>query len=92
MPYPIDKKLVIGVSTNALFNLTKEDDIFRDKGIDAYKKYQDENKNIILEKGLAFPFVRRFLNINQVFNIEKPVEVVLLSKNSPETGLRVLIQ
>lgn len=89
MAYPIEKKLVVGVSTNALFNLTREDEIFRDEGIEAYKKFQNDNKYEILEKGLAFPFVRRFLNINQVFNIEKPVEVVLLSKNSPETGLRV---
>lgn len=39
MAYPIDKKLVVGVSTNALFDLTREDEIFRDEGIEAYKKF-----------------------------------------------------
>lgn len=90
MPYPIDRKLVVGVSTNALFNLCAEDEIFQNQGIEAYKAYQKDNRGLVLEKGLAFPFVRRFLNINTLFPTEKPVEVVLLSKNSPETGLRVL--
>lgn len=89
MPYPIEKKLVVGVSTNALFNLEKEDELFRKDGVEKYKIYQEANKDIILEKGLAFPFIRRFLNINNIFSEERPVEVVLLSKNSPETGLRV---
>lgn len=89
MPYPIDRKLVVGVSTNALFNLEKEDEIYEQEGIEKYRLYQEEHKSEILEQGLAFPFIRRFLNINKVFEDEKPVEVVLLSKNSPETGLRV---
>jgi 5'-nucleotidase len=88
MPYPIDKKLVVAVSSNALFNLEKEDRIFTDEGLQAYKAYQIENKRKILEKGLAFPFIKRFLNINQVYKTLAPVEVVLLSKNSPETGIR----
>lgn len=89
MPYRIEDKLVVGVSTNALFNLEEEDKIFREQGIEAYKDYQDKNKDAIILKGLAFPFIRRFLNINSIFYKERPVEVVLLSKNSPETGLRV---
>jgi len=43
----------------------------------------------VLKKGVAFPFIRRFLNINRIFPDKKPVEVVILSKNSPETGLRI---
>jgi 5'-nucleotidase len=89
MAYPIDKKLVVGVSTNALFNLNKEDEIFNNEGVEAFRKYQSENRDAVIERGLAFAFVRRFLNINNIFPNEKPVEVVLLSKNSPETGLRV---
>lgn len=89
MAYPIERKFVVGVSTTALFDLEKEDEIYHNEGIDAYKKYQQDNKNVVLEKGLAYPFVRRFLNINNVYPEQKPVEVVLLSKNSPETGLRV---
>lgn len=89
MAYPIERKLVVGVSTTALFNLEKEDKIYQNEGIDAYKKYQESNKTKPLEKGLAFPFIRRFLNINTVYLDQKPVEVVLLSRNSPESGLRI---
>lgn len=89
MPYPIDKKLVVGVSTNALFNLEKEEQIFEEQGVEAFKEYQKKNRDVLIEKGKAYPFIRRFLNINRIFPDKKPVEVVLLSKNSPETGLRV---
>jgi len=89
MSYPIDRKLVVAVSSNALFNMEKEDAIFVNEGLKAYKKFQIENKLVNLETGLAYPFIRRFLNINKVYSNEKPVEVVLLSKNSPETGIRV---
>lgn len=89
MPYPIDQKLVVGVSSNALFDLEMEDHIFKEKGIEAYKSYQIQNIDVVLKKGTAFPFVRRFLNINEVLP-GRPVEVVLMSKNSPEIGLRIL--
>lgn len=89
MPYPIDRKLVVAVSSNALFDLEREDQIFNEKGLQAYKNYQIENKAKNLDKGLAFPFIKRFLNINNVYRDESPVEVVLLSKNSPETGIRI---
>ena len=89
MSYPIGRKFVVAVSSNALFNLEKEDKIFHEKGLKEYKKYQTRNKNKILGIGLAFPFIKRFLNINNVYSKEKPVEVVLLSKNSPETGVRI---
>lgn len=89
MAFPIEKKLVVGVSSNALFNLQIEDKIFNDEGIAAYRKYQIENKDYLLDKGPAFPFIKRFLEINKHYSEEKPVEVVLLSKNSPETGIRI---
>lgn len=89
MPFAIDRKLVVGVSSNALFDLKKEDEIYQHEGFMAYRKYQIENKNRIIETGSAFTFVKHFLRINEVYFDEKPVEVVLLSKNSPETGVRV---
>ena len=87
--YPIEKKLVVGISSTALFNLEMEDEIFRTQGIEKFKKYEYEHKNDIIPKGLAFPFIKRFLNINNVFDEQKPVEVVLLSKNSADSGIRV---
>lgn len=88
MPYPIEKKLVIAVSTSALFNMEESDSIFRAKGIDAYRKYQEKKIDEPLEKGVAFPFIKRILSLNESFPNEKPIEVVVFSKNSPETGLR----
>ncbi|HID37599.1 MAG TPA: 5'-nucleotidase, partial [Ghiorsea sp.] len=55
----------------------------------AYKAYQEEHLDDVLGKGVAFPFVRRFLSINSRFKEEQPVEVVLLSRNSAVTGKRV---
>lgn len=89
MPYPIEKKLVVGVSSSALFNLEKEEAIFSNHGPEAFDQYQVDNKMNILEKGVAFPFVQRFLNINKHYPEEQPVEVVLLSKNSPNACIRV---
>jgi len=89
MPYPIERKLVVGISSNALFDLKKEDDIFKKEGLEAYRKYQIDNKTKILNKGVAFPFIKRLLHINDIYSKEKPIEVVLLSKNSPETGIRI---
>jgi len=89
VPYPIDKKLVIAVSSSALFNLTESDKVFREEGPKAYKEYQERHLDDVLDKGVAFPFIRRFLSINQRFGKELPVEVVLLSRNSAATGKRV---
>lgn len=87
--YPIDKKLVIAVSSSALFDLSVSDKVFRDKGAKAYERFQETNLDEILEKGVAFPFISRFLSINQSFPDLMPVEVVLLSRNSTTTGRRV---
>jgi 5'-nucleotidase len=89
MPYPIEKKLVVGVASSALFDLSESHRIFLEQGEEEYKKYQEKNIDTFLDRGVAFPFIRRFLNINKTFNEEMPVEVVLLSKNSLESGLRV---
>lgn len=86
--FHIDQKLVIGISSSALFDLSESDRVYREKGVDEYRKYQEQNIDVPFKIGVAFPFIRRFLDINKVFNMECPVEVVLLSRNTPETGLR----
>ncbi len=88
MPYPIEKKLVIAVASSALFDLTESDSIFKAKGEQAYKDYQKKHVDRTFEKGVAFPFVSRLLRLNDSFPEEQPVEVVLMSRNSPETGMR----
>ncbi len=89
MPYPIERKLVIAVSSSALFNLTESQTVFEQQGPKAYKAFQTIHLDKILDKGVAFPFIKRFLNINRRFPRQLPVEVVLLSRNSPATGKRV---
>jgi 5'-nucleotidase len=89
MSYLIENKLVIAIASSALFDLSKSDRVFREEGEEKYKSYQREHKDIALEKGVAFAFIRRFLNLNTIFIEEQPVEVILLSRNTPETGLRV---
>jgi 5'-nucleotidase len=90
--FPIDKKLVIGIASSALFDLSLSHQVYEEKGIEAYRQYQINNKNTPLAKGIAFSFIQRFLKLNQVLDLglnQNPVEVVLLSRNSPETGLRI---
>ena len=90
MAFQIEHKLVIGVASSALFDLTASHQVYLDSGPEEYRKYQEQNLDAILGKGVAFPFIRRFLNINKCFPRQSPVEVVLFSRNSPETGLRVM--
>lgn len=89
MPHPIDEKLVVAVASSALFDLEESGRVFDEQGEAVYRKYQSEKKNVPLGKGVAFPFIRRFLNFNALFPELRPVEVVLLSRNDPDTGLRV---
>lgn len=90
MPYDLTKRLVIGLSSSALFDLEESDHIFRTKGEEAYRKYQNKNQNTPLERGVAFPFIRRLLQLNKLNPDEPLVEVILMSRNDPDTGLRVM--
>ena len=89
MTFPIEKKLVIAVSSSALFDLSESHAIFMEEGAQSYQRYQEERLDDVLDKGVAFPFIRRFLRLNELFPQEQPVEVVLLSRNSAVTGRRV---
>ncbi len=93
MPYELGERLVVGVASSAMFDLSESDKVFRREGEEAYRKYQTENKNNHLNKGVAFSFVKRLLSLNDLSENPKTdplVEVVLLSRNDPDTGLRVM--
>lgn len=92
MPYDLENRLVIGVASSAIFDLSESDAVIKSQGEEAYRKYQEENLNKPLPKGIAFPFIKRLLSINDLSpNSTDPlVEVVLLSRNDPDTGLRVM--
>lgn len=79
--------LRIGVSTRSLFELDEEDRIFREEGVDAYVQYQRDHEEEILGEGAAFQIIKRILDLNE--DPKSPyVEVVLMSKNSPDLSLR----
>ena len=90
MPFPIEEKLVIAVTSSALFDMNESDEVFKTKGVEAYRRYQKENIDNTLKKGVAFPFIRRILSLNKIFPNEQPVEVILFSKNSPDAGNRAM--
>ncbi|WDL54324.1 5'-nucleotidase [Xanthomonas campestris] len=92
MPYELDNRLVIGVASSAVFDLRDSDAIFKRDGEEEYRKFQEKNLNVALPKGIAFPFIKRLLSLNDLSaDPSDPfVEVVLLSRNDPDTGLRVM--
>lgn len=90
MAFPIENKLVIAIASSALFDLSESDRIFRERGEAEYRVYQREHENDVLRPGVAFPLVKRLLSLNGETAGDQPVEVILLSRNDPDTGLRVL--
>ena len=86
MAFPIEEKLVIAIASSAVLTLDAARDAFREKGLAAYRQYQREHQQDIMERGPAFTFVRRLLNFNKLFPEIQPVEVVLLSHNDADTG------
>ncbi|ALO65807.1 hypothetical protein AS189_04005 [Arthrobacter alpinus] len=91
MPYSLENRLVIGVSSSALFDLTESDAYFVEHKEEKYRAYQDEHIDDTLQPGVAFPFIERLLSLNDLRSAADPlVEVIVLSKNDPSTGLRVM--
>ena len=85
----VTKPLVVAVSSRALFDLDESHRVFEDRGIEGYRAYQVEKENEILKRGEAFSLVRKLLALNDD-DVEHPgVDVILLSRNSSDTGLRI---
>lgn len=84
----LNNKLVIAISSRALFNLDDSHRVFIENGLDAYSQYQIDHENDILQPGDAFPMVQKLLRLNERLGAPR-VEVILLSRNSADTGLRV---
>ena len=89
MPYDLTEPLVIGISSRALFNLEQENEIYEKQGLPAYEEYQVEHENDILQKGSAFQLVKAFLSLNELQPEKRLVEVIVMSRNSPNTSLRI---
>ena len=80
--------LTVAVSSSALFDLTESDSIYQNEGLEAYRRYQIEHEEQVLEPGEGFLLVKKLLSLNDQLG-DSPVEVILLSRNSADTGLRV---
>jgi 5'-nucleotidase len=89
MAYSLDDKLVIAIASSALFDLTESDQVYRERGVEEYRKFQREHEKEILSHGVAFSLIKRLLALNDVADTDRVVEVILLSRNDPDTGLRV---
>ncbi len=87
MPITLDDKLVVAISSRALFNLEDENKVF-EAGDDAgYMKLQLERLDVPATPGIAFSLIRKLLRFN-LDGVER-VEVVILSRNDPVSGMRV---
>jgi 5'-nucleotidase len=88
MPDSSATTLTIAISSRALFDLDESNRIYDEDGLEAYRRYQIAHEDIVLDRGEAFNFVEKFLNINKLLD-KRRVEVILLSRNSADTGLRI---
>lgn len=88
MPYDLKNPLVIGISSRALFDLEAENRIFEQQGLPAYEEYQLAHETDVLARGPAFALVEAFLGLNQLQK-DRLVEVIVMSRNSPNTSLRI---
>ena len=88
MPESFDGKLVVAISSRALFDLEQSNRVFDEQGVAAYHAYQREHEDEILAPGIAFGLVNKLLALNR--HDPPRVEVILLSRNTADTGLRIM--
>ena len=87
---PAPSVLTIAISSRALFDLEESHRVFTREGVEAYARYQAARETEVLDKGPAFGAVRKLLALNDLEPRRRRVDVVLLSRNSVNAGLRVL--
>lgn len=84
----LENCLVVGISSRALFDLQEEDRIFETEGLEAFRAYQLENECELLRPGAAFGLAKAILRLNEPGH-DRSAEVVIMSRNSTETSLRI---
>ena len=87
MAVNLDDKLVVGISSRALFDLEYENKIYEEQGLQAYLEYQVEHEKEILRPGTAFPLIKALHKLND--GGDQLVEIIVMSKNSADTSLRI---
>ena len=100
MALDLSNTLVVGISATALFDLGEADKLFREqlkidveKAVVQYRQYMLEREDDPLLEGTGMPLIKALLELNK-YSYDKAsesplVEVVVMSRNSPETGVRV---
>ena len=87
MSFSLAGKLVVAISSRALFDFEEENRLFESTDDSAYMKLQLERLSLPAKAGVAFPLVQKLLKFN--LDGQSNVEVVILSRNDPVSGLRV---
>ena len=88
MGLTLDGKLVVAISSRALFDFEEENELFEKADDRAYMQLQRERLDIPAKPGVAFSLVQKLLAFNETPS--QRVEVVILSRNDPVSGLRVM--
>ncbi len=83
------QKLVVAISSRALFDLDASHAVFETQGTEAYCQYQIQHEDEVLAPGYGFPLVQKLLEINDLSPNDPLIEIILLSQNSADTGLRI---
>jgi 5'-nucleotidase len=83
-------RLVVAVTSRALFALDESHAVYEQEGVEAYRAWQIAREDEPLAPGDAFPLVRKLLALAQRPETAGLVEVILVSRNSADTGLRVM--
>ncbi|HEX7801243.1 MAG TPA: 5'-nucleotidase [Pseudoxanthomonas sp.] len=82
--------LTVAVTSRALFDLEESHALFESQGVEAYSDFQRMHEDDVLAPGMAYSVVRKLLALNEGAPADTPrVEVILLSRNSADTGLRI---
>jgi 5'-nucleotidase len=89
LAYSLEDKLVIGISSRALFDLEKEHSLFVTEGEDRYVAHMREHEDVPLNPGTGFPLIKALLAINDCLT-DRVVEVVIVSHNNVDSGLRIM--
>jgi len=89
MALNLKEYLVVGMSSRALFDLEEENKIYEEKGLEEYCRYQIEHETDILKPGSGFQLVKALLRINSLIPGKRKTEIIIMSRNSADTSLRI---
>lgn len=89
MPLNLKDHLVVGISSRALFDLEEENKIYEEEGLQRYSDYQIEHENDVLRPGTGFQLVKSLLRINSLVPDKRKTEIIIMSRNSADTSLRI---